>query len=324
METHLLILAVAAAATVALLSFTTVRTILANDITVGDRVAALAERSRPRPMADARSLPIRLFGSLTGTLNRWFGEESARLRLERAGMQMTVGQFLVLRLALMAFGGIGGTVAGMAMGTSPVLWAVLGALTGTMLPLLVLKVKTVRRQRRTESQLSELCDVMSSMLTAGFGYMQALREASAQVNGPLGYEVGRFLDAVAFGADFEDALGELRERLKSDDFEVVATALEVQRRTGGNLAEILQGVSETIRDRQAFHQELRTLTSRERFSAIIVAAFPIVLAVSLAALMPDVFGRLFTDPVGQIVLGIALGLDLLGYIVARRVASLEV
>ena len=94
--------------------------------------------------------------------------------------------------------------------------------------------------------------------------------------------------------------------------------------TTQHLAEILDGVAITIRDRQTFQRELRALTSRERFSAVIVAAFPLGLVSVLTLIMPEVFGRLFTDSVGQIVLGIALGLDALGYVVARRLATLEV
>ncbi|MCB9484042.1 MAG: type II secretion system F family protein [Dehalococcoidia bacterium] len=317
MELHVMLLAFAAAAAAGFASLAVARRLLAHDLAVGERLAGLTsvtETNASRMNTDRRA-------SLHSLVPRFPG---ARPQLDRAGVRMTSAQFALARLALIAVMATAGAVAADTMQIAPPAGILAGAVVGYLAPVVVLRWRTARRGRRVEGQLVELCEVMASMLTAGFGYMQALREAATQVGGPLGEEVTRFLDAVSLGADFEVALGEVRERLQSDDFEVVATALEVQRRTGGNLAEILDGVAITIRDRQTFQRELRALTSRERFSAVIVAAFPLGLVSVLTLIMPEVFGRLFTDSVGQIVLGIALGLDALGYVVARRLATLEV
>lgn len=238
---------------------------------------------------------------------------------------MSAGDALVLWLATVAGGAVVATAITVVSGTEGGgTVALLGAAAGALVPLVYLRWRAARRARRIEDQLVEFCDATATMLTTGFGYLQALQTAAGQVGGPLGHEVRRFLDEVSLGAAFDEAIEDLNGRLQSRDFEVIATALSVQRRTGGNLGEILHGVGLTIRDRQSFHRELRTLTSRERFSAIIVAVFPLLLAALLTVLLPDVFGRLFTEPAGRIVLAAALGLDAIGYLVARRIATLEV
>lgn len=333
MDSTVITIAAGAGVSVLLLVVAVTRLALSQDILVQSRLATLeregAPASAPASEAILRGRSSGILQVVDGALRRSLGA-APRLQLDRAGIRMSLGDFFMLRAAFVvgcsAVAGFAAAASGAGSadgGVSPPLAAGIGAIVGLLLPALYLRVRIARRAKQTEHQLVELCEVMSTMLSSGFGYVQALGAAADQIGRPLGEEVGRFLDAVRLGSDFDRALAETRERVDSPDFEVIATALEVQRRTGGNLAEILRGVGQTIRERQAFQQELRALTSRERFSAIIVAAFPLLLAVVLTAMMPDVFGRLITDPTGRIVLGIALVMDLLGYACARRLAKLE-
>lgn len=303
------------------------RAVLAQQIHVRARIEALdgaqllAQGASSDVMRRARRFRLPGIERVTA---RFVGADAQR-QLERAGFRLSVGDFVVIRLAAV-MGGVTIAVVGAALAGvqgSPLVLAVLGGVAGILLPGVYLRRRIKRRGLQVERQLVELCEVMSTMLTSGFGYMQALSAAAEQVGRPLGDEVQRFMDAVRLGADFDVALRETRERLASPDFEVVATALEVQRRTGGNLAEILRGVGITIRERQAFQREILALTSRERFSTIIVAVFPLLLIGVLTLIMPEVFGMLFVDPIGHILLGIALGMDALGFIVAKRLAKLE-
>ncbi len=316
MELHVVLLALAASAAAGFATLALAAGLLSHEIAVGERLAGLSPTSPAVTPTRWATLP-----SLDRAIRTLL---SLPLRLDRLGAAPAATRSETFRVAFLVGAAAAGAIGATALDGPLLAGVTLGAMAGYLFPLVVLRWRAARRGRRIEGQLVELCEVMASMLTAGFGYMQALREASTQVGGPLGEEVARFLDSVSLGADFEDALVELRDRLQSDDFEVVATALEVQRRTGGNLAEILGGVALTIRDRQTFHRELRALTSRERFSAVIVAVFPLALICVLTAIMPEVFGRLFTDPTGRMVLVIAFVFDALGYLVARRVATLEV
>ncbi|MCK9485503.1 MAG: type II secretion system F family protein [Dehalococcoidia bacterium] len=334
MDATIIALAAGAGTAVLLLVMAVARLVLSQDILVQSRLAALDREATRLPPAAASTSIFRgrsagLLGLVDRGLRRFLGT-APRQQLDRAGIGMSLGDFFMVRAALVAGCSIVALFTALSSGSEtgggamPLPMAAgAGAALGLLLPAVYLRVRIARRARQTERQLVELCEVMSTMLSSGFGYMQALGAAAEQIGRPLGEEVGRFLDAVRLGSDFDRALAEARTRINSPDFEVVATALEVQRRTGGNLSEILKGVGQTIRERQAFQQELHALTSRERFSAIIVAVFPLLLAGLLMAMMPEVFGRLITEPTGRLVLGVALCMDLLGYALARRLAKLE-
>ena len=137
-------------------------------------------------------------------------------------------------------------------------------------------------------------------------------------------ELERMMDQVRLGSDVYEALQETAARLDSADFDMVATAITLQRSSGGNLSEILRGVSATIRDRQAFTREVSALTSKERYSALIVAGFPFVLVGVLCMITPEIYTRLFTQPIGRVIFGTALGLDVVGYVTIKRLTRLEV
>jgi tight adherence protein B len=115
----------------------------------------------------------------------------------------------------------------------------------------------------------------------------------------------------------------MNKRLDSADFDIVATAITIQRSTGGHLGDILRGVADTIRDRQSLSREVRTLTSQQRFSALIVAVLPFALAAVLTVLMPEPFGRLLTDPTGRLMLGAAIAMDAVAFAAIRRAGRIE-
>ncbi len=155
----------------------------------------------------------------------------------------------------------------------------------------------------------EFCDLMASMLESGFGYLQALTTTAEQIGPPLADELAHVLDSVSLGGDVDEALDELNERLGSKDFDMMATAIAIQRRSGGNLAEILRGVAQTIRERHSFQRDIDALTSRERYSAIFMVGFPFVLGLVLMLMLRETYGLLFTTTMGRVLLGIAVTMD---------------
>ena len=168
-----------------------------------------------------------------------------------------------------------------------------------------------------------MTELMASTMASGFGYMQALIAIADQIDPPMSIEIRKMVDEVNLGGDVDEALAALNERLESNDFDIVATAITIQRTAGGNLAEILKGVAVTVRERQSFKREVLALTSRERFSALIIAGFPLLLVGVLALMVPDMYGRLFTDTIGRIALGVALSLDALAYFVIKAMTKIE-
>jgi len=293
------------------------------------RIGALGETTSS-PYSEGMSTVMRQRGGRRGgPLLRYLdgsANEETQHKLDQSGLPLRVGEYIAIRLASV----VGGAVlfalffGALSDGSMLFLGALMGLAIGFIAPSLVVRIATQRRAAAIETQLIELCDLMASMLRSGYGYTQALASTAAEIEDPLSSELLRLVDAVRLGGDVDEALEELNERLGSRDFDMIATAISIQRRSGGNLSEILDGVGETIRDRQSFRLELSALTSRERFSAVIVAGLPLVLVGILNLMDPSRYSLLFTDTRGQIVFGIAMVMNVFGYIVIKRVSKVEV
>ncbi|MDA1003900.1 MAG: type II secretion system F family protein [Chloroflexi bacterium] len=290
------------------------------------RLTSLEERTPYAPavdvLRDRRASRVRLLDlALSG--RAWSDE--LRHTLDRAGLRLRVAEYLALRLVVAALLTVSAaTIAHAIAAEFTLVGALAGLVFGGLAPSLWVRSRIARRRRAIETELVELCELMASMMQSGFGYLQALAMAAEQLQQPLAGELAQMRDAVRLGAGVDDALDQLNERLGSRDFDMLATAIAIQRRSGGSLAGILRNVAQTVRERQLFRLEIGALTSRERYSAVIVAGFPLLLLLALTAMVPATFGRLFTDPLGHAVLGIALASDVLGYLAIRRVTRLEV
>lgn len=291
------------------------------------RVQALVESDSPYSTgldsAVRRGRPRR-FGRITERLGH-DASLGTQTSLQRSGLPLRVGEYIALRLAAIASGSVAGTVAGgLVAGSGGAIGGTLvGLVAGFVVPSLLLGILARRRAAAIEAQLVELCELMASMLRGGYGYVQALTSTAAEIGQPLGSELARLVDSVRLGADVDTELSALNERLNSADFEMLATAISIQRRSGGNLAELLEGVAETIRYRQSFKREVAALTSQARYSALIVAGIPVLLVAALTVMDPLRYGLLFTDPIGRLILGAAIALDVFGYFVIKMVSKVE-
>ncbi len=298
------------------------------DRRVRGRLASIQDRATYDPSAH-----VDLLRNRTGRipLPQWLrlgrsGEE-VQQTLERAGLDLRVGEYLALRLVAAGVAVALGVLLTVAMGAEGPTMALAiggGGVLGASVPGIIVRRRIASRRKAIERELVEMCDLMASMLQSGFGYLQALNAVAEQVEQPLAGELIRMRDQIRLGAGVDDALVDLNQRLDSADFDMVATAILIQRTSGGSLAPILSGVAKTIRDRHLFRAEVAALTSRERYSAVVLAGFPLLLTGALNLMLPETFGRLFTDPVGRVILVIALAADLVGYLLIRRATRLEV
>ena len=293
-----------------------------------ERIAAVHEQSpyvahRTDMLRDRRASR---FWLLDAWLQRRDWTVATQLRLEQAGLRLRVGEYVMTRAFLATALGISATLTAFRFGAGQfaIIGLVVGALAGVMIPAMFLRWKIQRRNAKLESQLVEMCELMSSMLTSGFGYLQTLSSVAEQLEAPLSEEVRRLVDAVRIGGDTDEALETMTKRLDSRDFEMVSTAISINRASGGDLAGILRGVGATIRDRQSFVREVRALTSRERFSAIIVAGFPFIIVGALTLMLPEMFAVLFTDLAGRLILAVALTMDIVGYLAIKHVSKIDV
>lgn len=239
--------------------------------------------------------------------------------LERAGLTLNAKEYLVLRVAI----GTGLTAIFLVLAPAPVI-ALAGLPFGFFATGFWLKRRKASRLHKMESQLVEMLQMLSSGLRAGFGLLQAMEAAAEQTPAPLSIELRRMLRDTAMGASVEQALTSLNERIGSPDFDIVITAIMIQRSVGGNLAEILDNVAHTMRERERIKGEIRTLTSQQRMTGFVIGGIPIGLLIIFMMISPEFTGMLFTEPLGRMMLGAAAVSEAIGFAIIQKIVNIEV
>jgi tight adherence protein B len=239
-------------------------------------------------------------------------------RLERAGLKMTPGEFISLCLAA--------AMGAMALGLviKGVLGLVLFGALAMGAPWIYLSRRTAKRRKQMLEQLADLAQMMGNSMRAGFSIMQSLDLVANEAPAPASEEFERVVTEVKLGLPLETALDHLKERMPSEDIELMIVAIGVQRQIGGNLAEILTIMSKTIRERVRFQRDLRTMTAQARYSSYIITALPIIVAVIINVLNHDYEMLLYTTSIGHMMLGGAVFLLVLGFFFLNRIAKIEV
>ncbi len=240
-------------------------------------------------------------------------------RLERAALDVRPGEFL----AAMAFAGIGlGMVGGLALRN---VWIALGLLAlGLTVPFLLLSRRAAKRSRQLQAQLPDVLMIIASSLRAGHSFLQALDMVTKEIADPAGHEFTRAVTEIRLGRPVDEALHALADRSGSDDFEWSAMAINIQRQVGGNLAELLETVAGTIRERQTLRRQVRVLSAEGRLSVVILSVLPFLLATYLFFVRRDYLLVLFQTMVGRLLLVGAGTLMLIGYVWMRKVVRLDV
>lgn len=255
-------------------------------------------------------------------LAQFRGSERTAVELERAGLPLRVGEYYLIRygLALVLF-------------LAPFLFsrqlftvalALILAAVGYMLPALWVSSRRKARLNRINTQLVDMLGLVSNSLRSGYGLMQSFEFAAQQMGPPLATELRRMLREVNLGLSAEEALRSLGERVNSPDLDMVLTAINIQRNVGGNLAEILDNVAFTMRERERIRGEIRTLTAQQRMTGIIIGGLPIGIGLLFLVINPEYMSILFTDPVGRMILLAAAVLEGLGIVATRRIMAIEV
>ncbi|MCL6517841.1 type II secretion system F family protein [Alicyclobacillus sp.] len=180
-----------------------------------------------------------------------------------------------------------------------------------------------RRRDPLDETLCDLLMTLSGALRAGHSFAQALHLAARDLSGPVAQELRRMEAEMALGISLEEALRAVGERIGSEDFDLVVTAVLIQRQVGGNLAEVLDRIAETVRDRIRLRREVRALTSQGRLSATIFMVLPTAVALLLFSLNPGYLRVLWTTPTGRGLLALAVAGQALGFIVIRRIVAVN-
>jgi tight adherence protein B len=204
--------------------------------------------------------------------------------------------------------------------------AVIGGVIGFFLPRFYVKRQQAVRLVKFNDQLSDMLNLMVNGLRAGYSTMQALEAVSRELPAPICDEFRRVVQEMQIGISMEASLENLLRRIPSDDLDFVVTAINVQREVGGNLSEILDTISFTIRERVRIKGEIRVMTANVRTSGMVLSLIPVFLTLALWFVSPEYIGSFFSrGPVcGWSAVGVVVGMIASGYFVMMKIADIEV
>jgi tight adherence protein B len=276
----------------------------------------LAPRSKRRELfRDEERAPTVLDAILARS--PWF-QDLPRL-IEHADVGWGTTTFLIACVGSAAALGLFGMVA-----FAGLLTAIPMAALGAWLPYGYLKLKKKRRLARFEEVFPEAVDMLGRAIRAGHPLSAGIQMVGVEMAEPVAGEFRTIFEEQRFGVPFADALMGMVDRIDLVDVRIFVTAVLVQREVGGNLSEILDNISSTIRGRFKIRRQLRTYTAQGRMSGIVVGSMPIVVGLLFYALNPDYIRVLFEHPLGRLMLAAAVTLQIFGYLWIRKVVNIEI
>jgi tight adherence protein B len=262
---------------------------------------------------------------------RDFGANLAR-EIARADLKLKVSEYLMIWAGTTVGVPIVMLLLSVAVPTlgNPLVLLV-GALIGFMLPRFWLGRRKSSRINAFNKQLPDTITLIANALRAGSSFLQAIELVVRESRPPISTEFGRVIREVNLGLSFDTALENMVRRVRSDDLELMATAISIQHTVGGNLAEILDSIAFTIRERVRIKGEIRTLTAQQRLSGYVVGFLPIGLAGFLFIAAPQFMSPMFDSrvsllglPAGIIILFTGGFMMFLGFMIIRRIVDIEV
>jgi tight adherence protein B len=248
-------------------------------------------------------------------------DETTR-RLQQAGLPLRAGEFLFLQLVSATVCGLVGALVG-AETIGPLVAAVAGLAFGGIAPVVWLRLRVAQRRNAFEQGLPETLDRIIGALRAGFGIEYGLDMVARDGSGPCAEEFGQVLQELNLGADLDEALARLLVRMDSEDARLLTTAVAVQRRTGGNLIEVLSQMSATLRERDRIRRDVRVITTAPRVSGYVVALLPILTVAAMYLTSRYYVDTLLSDPLGRIAALAGVVLCAIGLYINHRIADVN-
>lgn len=263
---------------------------------------------------------------LTRRVEKSSWSEKISKDLAQADMKMKPGEYILVMIASCI------VVAAFAwfLGSRSILLAVIGAVIGLFLPRIFIRSQRNRRLIKFNNQLGDMLSLMVNGLRAGYSTMQAMEAIAKEMPQPISEEFRRVVQEASLGVTTEKALDNLLRRIPSEDLDLVITAIKVQREVGGNLAEILDTISHTIRERVRVKGEIRVLTAQMKFSAQFLAFLPSFLFLAIYIINKDYLLILIDKeantplPCGYIAIVVAVLLSIIGYFVMNQFTKIDV
>jgi tight adherence protein B len=267
-------------------------------------------------------------GRIDSFLAKLPGGEGLHRLLEQADFKMRLGQFVFLVLMLALTGLIGGFLLAQALGrvSVPQLWMTGGGL-GFLLAAIPFGIVWDRKRlriRKFTEQFPDALSMISRSVRAGHGFNVAMQLVGNEMPEPICQFFKRASEEQKFGLNLEEVLENLTRRMPTLDVQFFASAVDIQRETGGNLAEVMDKLASVIRERFRIMGEIRVYTAQGRLSGLVLAALPLFMAVALFIMQPKYIKVLFTDRVGLMMVGVAVALQIIGYFVIRRIINIKI
>jgi tight adherence protein B len=286
------------------------------------RVAEALQENPQRSIEDAIQIMRASSISSNATLNRLLSSVDVINKLDRtirqADLQITVSR-------LLAFCLFAALMAGLAAFTiMNAVFAAAFAIIGGFLPIFYVSLQRKKRLRKFNEQLPDTLDLLSRSLQVGHAFSEALNQVGSEMPDPIAKEFRMTFEEQKLGLSIKLALDRLTERVPLPDLRLCITAMHIQRETGGNLAEILEKVANTIRERFKLMEDFRTMTTSARGSAWILCGLPFLLVFVLTMINPEYMKPLIYDPRGHLVIVVAIILQLLGIFTIKRILAIKV
>lgn len=293
-----------------------------------ERLQTFAHINRPQlrqsqlRMARQQSLQERIFAFVRRLAQNWQGiklKADYDLKMQQAGWPLLGKEFQMGLLVLAVLGAAGVGI----LLWSP-LWALVGAVGGVLLGQILLQLAINHRRKAFANQLVDMLTMVANALRAGFSFMQGIEMVSTEMDGPMGEELTIVLRENRLGTPLEKALEDMTRRVQSSDFNLVVTAVLIQRQVGGNLAQILNSISETVAERIRMRREVMSLTAQGRFTGMILGLLPFGFAVIISMINPHYLQPLFDEDIGHMAIAGGIVLELVGFFFINKIVNIDV
>ncbi len=199
-----------------------------------------------------------------------------------------------------------------------------GTIFGFFLPMLLVKHYRKRRIRKFNTQLVDALQAMANAFKAGLTFQQAIEHVAKEASPPLSQEFGLFVKEAKLGVPMEEALVNMAKRVGSDDLELVVTATNISRQLGGNMAEMFETLSTTIRERFRLEGKIDALTSQGKLQGWVVGAMPLILGMVLNYMRPDLMQPMLDHIFGYILVAVICVMEILGMLIIRRIVNIDI
>ncbi|WP_278961900.1 type II secretion system F family protein [Mitsuokella multacida] len=280
--------------------------------------AGVQQAPREQAKLTPKAVLYRCIESIANGLGRLQQGKRIELMMQQADWPIRGTEFEAI---LLLWGGLVGLVTFLVTLKGAMFFV--GALVGILMGFALLGLRIRRRRKKFTNQLGDMLTMVANALRAGFSFMQAFELIAREMDAPMGREVQLVVNEVNLGNTLESALDNMQRRVASPDFELVVTAVLIQRQVGGDLASILDTISETIAERVRMRREVMTLTAQGRLSGIVLAILPFAMAGILTFIKPDYLKPLLEDELGRIIIGVAIVSELIGIFFFKKITDIR-